>query len=106
VAEPVMLAATGAGDDDMAGGVNCFGDKDTGSFRLEWDAVVESQPEIIIPDVVWLYSTARAGGCTILAAKPGGTTCRQWTPPDFRHGRQRLHQPLRATFSAGLGNHC
>ncbi len=33
---------------EMAGGVNCFGDKETGSFRLEWDAVAASQPEVII----------------------------------------------------------
>ena len=33
---------------EMAGGENCFGDKDTGSFPLEWDAVVESQPEVIV----------------------------------------------------------
>ena len=33
---------------EMAGGENCFGDKETGSFRLEWDEVVASQPEVII----------------------------------------------------------
>lgn len=33
---------------EMAGGDNCFGDKETGSFRLEWDDVVASQPEVII----------------------------------------------------------
>ena len=33
---------------EMAGGSNCFGDKETGSFRLEWDKIVESQPEVII----------------------------------------------------------
>lgn len=33
---------------EMAGGENCFGDKDTGSFPLEWDAVMESQPEVIV----------------------------------------------------------
>jgi iron complex transport system substrate-binding protein len=33
---------------ELAGGVNCFGDKETGSFRLEWAKVVESQPEVII----------------------------------------------------------
>lgn len=33
---------------ELAGGVNCFGDKETGSFPLEWDAIVESQPEVII----------------------------------------------------------
>jgi len=33
---------------DLAGGVNCFGDKEKGSFGLEWDNVVESQPDVII----------------------------------------------------------
>ena len=32
----------------MAGGTNCFGDKETGSFKLDWDEVVASQPEVII----------------------------------------------------------
>ena len=33
---------------EMAGGENCFGDKEMGSFPLEWNAVVESQPEVIV----------------------------------------------------------
>ena len=33
---------------ELAGGENCFGDKETGSFRLEWPAIVESQPEVIV----------------------------------------------------------
>ena len=33
---------------ELAGGVNCFGDKEKGSFRLEWAEVVESKPEVII----------------------------------------------------------
>ena len=33
---------------EVAGGVNCFGDKEKGSFRLEWGEVADSQPEIII----------------------------------------------------------
>ena len=33
---------------EIAGGENCFGDKEMGSFPLEWDAVVESQPEVIV----------------------------------------------------------
>jgi iron complex transport system substrate-binding protein len=33
---------------ELAGGVNCFGDKERGSFQLEWDKVVESQPEVVI----------------------------------------------------------
>jgi iron complex transport system substrate-binding protein len=33
---------------ELAGGVNCFGDKETGSLKLEWSKVVDSQPEVII----------------------------------------------------------
>jgi iron complex transport system substrate-binding protein len=33
---------------ELAGGVNCFGDKQSGSFRLEWQEVVASQPEVIL----------------------------------------------------------
>ena len=33
---------------DIAGGSNTFGDKDTGTFKLEWDEVVERQPDIIV----------------------------------------------------------
>ena len=33
---------------DLAGGSNTFGDKDTGTFKLEWDEVVERQPDVIV----------------------------------------------------------
>ena len=33
---------------DIAGGTNTFGDKDTGTFKLEWDEVVERQPDVIV----------------------------------------------------------
>ena len=33
---------------EMAGGVNCFGDKEHGSSRLEWPEVVASQPEVVM----------------------------------------------------------
>ncbi len=33
---------------DMAGGINCFGDRASGSFPLEWDDVVASQPDVIV----------------------------------------------------------
>ena len=33
---------------ELAGGTNSFGDKDTGTLKLDWDEVVASQPEIII----------------------------------------------------------
>ena len=33
---------------EIAGGINCFGDKETGSFPLEWESIIESQPEVIV----------------------------------------------------------
>ena len=33
---------------ELAGGENCFGDKETGSSRMEWPEVVASQPEVIV----------------------------------------------------------
>ena len=33
---------------ELAGGVNCFGDKQNGSRHLEWEEVVASQPDVII----------------------------------------------------------
>ena len=33
---------------ELAGGENCFGDKEAGSSRLAWPDVVASQPEVII----------------------------------------------------------
>ena len=33
---------------ELAGGVNCFGNKEHGSSRLEWPDVVASQPEVVI----------------------------------------------------------
>ena len=33
---------------ELAGGSNCFGDKETASFKLEWDQIVGSQPDVII----------------------------------------------------------
>ena len=33
---------------ELAGGINCFGDKETGSFPLDWQAIVDSQPEVIV----------------------------------------------------------
>ena len=33
---------------DMAGGANAFGDKETGTLKLEWNEVLERRPEVII----------------------------------------------------------
>lgn len=33
---------------ELAGGANCFGDKETASFKLDWAQVAESEPDVII----------------------------------------------------------
>ncbi len=48
-ADPVMCGGHWVPEmTELAGGVNSFGDKDTGTLKLDWDEVVASQPEIII----------------------------------------------------------
>ncbi len=48
-AEPIMCGGHWVPEmTELAGGVNCFGDKDTGTLKLDWDEVVASQPEVII----------------------------------------------------------
>ena len=71
-AEPVMCGGHWVPEMiDMAGGVNCFGNKETGSFRLEWDAVLESQPEMIILMLCGFTVQRSLEDLPILAAKPG-----------------------------------
>ena len=48
-ADPVMCGGHWVPEmTELAGGTNSFGDKDTGTLKLDWDEVVASQPEIII----------------------------------------------------------
>ena len=48
-ADPVMCGGHWVPEmTELAGGANSFGDKDTGTLKLDWDEVVASQPEIII----------------------------------------------------------
>ena len=48
-ADPVMCGGHWVPEmTELAGGVNSFGDKDTGTLKLDWDEVVASQPEVII----------------------------------------------------------
>lgn len=56
---------------ELAGGVNCFGDKETGSFPLEWDAVIASQPEVIILMPCGFDVKRAMQDLPLLAAKPG-----------------------------------
>ena len=71
-AEPVMCGGHWVPEMiDMAGGFNCFGDKERGSFRLDWEAVVESQPEIIILMLCGYTAQRALEDMPILTAKPG-----------------------------------
>lgn len=56
---------------ELAGGVNCFGDKETGSFPLEWDAVAASQPEVIILMPCGFEVKRALQDLPLLAEKPG-----------------------------------
>lgn len=56
---------------ELAGGINCFGDKETGSFPLEWDAIVESQPEVIILMPCGFDVKRALQDTPLLAEKPG-----------------------------------
>ena len=56
---------------ELAGGVNCFGDKETGSFPLEWDAVIASQPEVIILMPCGFDVKRAMQDLPLLAARPG-----------------------------------
>jgi iron complex transport system substrate-binding protein len=66
---------------ELAGGSNCFGSRDKGSFRLAWSEVVASQPEVVIvmpcgfnveraqQDVPWLAQ--QEGWSTLPAVQQG-----------------------------------
>jgi len=59
---------------EMAGGVNCFGDKETGSFRLDWDAVLASAPDLIILMLCGYNVQRSIEDLPLLAAQPGWDT--------------------------------
>lgn len=59
---------------ELAGGINCFGDSKSGSFRLAWSDVLASQPEVIIL-MPCGFNVARAlQDVPILAAQEGWNT--------------------------------
>lgn len=71
-AEPVMCGGHWVPEMvEMAGGINCFGDKETGSFRLDWEAVVKSQPEMIILMLCGYTVQRSLEDLPLLAAQPG-----------------------------------
>lgn len=74
-AEPVMCGGHWVPEMvEMAGGINCFGDKERGSYRLEWDAVLESQPDMIILMLCGYTAQRALEDLPILTAKPGWDT--------------------------------
>ena len=91
---------------DLAGGSNTFGDKDTGTFKLEWEEVVERQPDIIVMMPCGFDVKRGLEDVPILAEREGwkGPPCRPQRPR-LRGGRQRLHQPFRPPLGDGVGDY-
>ena len=56
---------------DLAGGTNSFGDKDTGTLKLDWDEVVASQPEVIIMMQCGFHVKRALEDMPIMTAKDG-----------------------------------
>ena len=90
---------------ELAGGTNCFGDKETASFKLEWDQVVESQPDVIIFMPCGYDVKRTLQDVPLLAAKE------EWADlPAVRNERVyvidagALHQPGRPQAGNRLGN--
>ena len=74
-ADPVMCAGHWIPEmTEMAGGTNSFGDKDTGTLKLDWDEVVASQPEIIIMMPCGFNVKRALEDMPIMTAKPGWET--------------------------------
>ena len=59
---------------EMAGGVNCFGSRHEGSFQLNWTAVIESQPEVILLMPCGFDVKRALEDVPVLAAKDGWDT--------------------------------
>jgi iron complex transport system substrate-binding protein len=59
---------------EMAGGINCFGDNDQGSFQLDWTQVAASQPDVILLMPCGFDVQRALEDIPVLAAKPGWDT--------------------------------
>lgn len=59
---------------EMAGGVNCFGSRHEGSFQLDWNAVVESEPEVILLMPCGFDVKRALEDVPVLAARDGWAT--------------------------------
>jgi iron complex transport system substrate-binding protein len=56
---------------EMAGGINCFGDKHQGSFQLDWAQVAASQPDVILLMPCGFDVQRALADMPVLAVKPG-----------------------------------
>ena len=91
---------------DLAGGSNSFGDKDTGTFKIEWDEVLERQPDIIVMMPCGFDVKRRPRGrAHPRPARGVEGPARRPQRPGVRGGRQRLYQPFRPALGQGPGNH-
>ena len=74
-ADPVMCGGHWVPEmTELAGGTNSFGDKDTGTLKLDWDEVVASQPEIIIMMPCGFDVKRALEDMPVMTAKPGWDT--------------------------------
>ena len=74
-ADPVMCGGHWVPEmTELAGGTNSFGDKDTGTLKLDWDEVVTSQPEIIIMMPCGFDVQLALEDMPVMTAKPGWDT--------------------------------
>ena len=74
-ADPVMCGGHWVPEmTELAGGTNSFGDKDTGTLKLDWDEVVTSQPEIIIMMPCGFDVKRALEDMPVMTAKPGWDT--------------------------------
>ena len=74
-ADPVMCGGHWVPEmTELAGGTNSFGDKDTGTLKLDWDEVVASQPEIIIMMPCGFDVQRALEDMPVMTAKPGWDT--------------------------------
>ena len=91
---------------ELAGGVNCFGDKQSGSLHLEWEEVVASQPEVIIV-MPCGFNVARAlQDVPVLAQRRVGDAASRATTAGVRRGRECLHESVGTAARLWVGNVC
>ena len=81
---------------ELAGGISCFGSKDQGSMRLDWDDVVASQPEVILLMPCGFDLNRSKEDIPTLTALPGWNTL-----PAVQQGRAYVMEA--AAYTSRLG---